>query len=1009
MFFSSKFAQSFLKKLSVGELPTEKEQRKFLRDRENLLLTDSGGDTALQLSIKSRDIIPLFDSQLAIKNGFNQLTAALIRAGANVNAANNNGATLLSLAAENGYTEIADMLIKAGANVNAADNFSNTTLHDAAYKGHGEIADMLMKAGANVNAVNNISSTPLHCAADKGHGEIADMLIKAGANVNATNSDGVTPLIYAAEKGYGEIAGILVKAGANVNFANNFGTTPLLWAAEKGYEAIADMLIKAGADVNVINSVGVTPLIYAANKGNGEIADMLLKAGAKVNAANNKGATPLSVAAERGYKEIADMLIKAGANVNAVNSFSRTPLHYAAENGHREIADMLIKAGADVNATNGDGVTPLIYAAEKGYTDIADVLIKAGADVNAANSNNTTPLLWAAENGYMEIADMLVKAGADVNAANRYGDTSLLYAVDKGFLTIAELLLEKGADIGKANQRGYTALAIALKNGLKNMAETLLDKNADVHAVTNAGFTPLIYAAERGYTDVVRLLLSRGADPDRRTDEGKTALSLAKKNGHTQAEKLLRAVTTSTIDMKVYKSKDWELSFLYPDDWTVLSENDVSGTWSIPVSVGGAFDAGQRPVFMVNARRDEILSPLASFVTVTQMLIDGSMVTVPHSPSEYTETSKKNLAKYFDGLRFKSVCEVRLHGGVPAAKEIYSYDSQGGRVTEMSVTAFCKGLSYQLICDMPEQKERRYIELFDAILNTVRITREPVGINWEIPDDLVTYGEGGSSQAVTDAFLAEGKQAGQAAGRDVSSDSTPSGGKKLPPVVKRTVAPLQTSSPEEAINYLFDTALPSLESIPLSSVKALYEGYETSWRSNGLFHAGSDELRGRVYPNILKTCRQPGFHRYHIDMFDHNSRLVAMAGADDGGASVCIWRADDQYYFCGNYFFESGTGVGIDQTGRGCPEMSEQEIQEAVDALVKECRWHFSNVDDYSAMESEFARREAEIIRPIGEKLNRAGGMALMRKVYERVEAECGRSCRSALDMKWGRIGDWMS
>jgi len=141
-------------------------------------------------------------------------------------------------------------------------------------------------------------------------------------------------------------------------------------------------------------------------------------------------------------------------------------------------------------------------------------------------------------------------------------------------------------------------------------------------------------------------------------------------------------------------------------------------------------------------------------------------------------------------------------------------------------------------------------------------------------------------------------------GPDASADGAPRGAKKSPPVAKRNVAPLQTSSPEEAIRYLFDTALPSLESISLSSVKAQYEGYETSWRSNGLFRAGRDELRGHVYLSITKTCRQPGFHFYNIAMYDDNSRLVAMAFADGDGASVCIWRADGQYYFCGNYFFE---------------------------------------------------------------------------------------------------------
>ncbi len=60
-------------------------------------------------------------------------------------------------------------------------------------------------------------------------------------------------------------------------------------------------------------------------------------------------------------------------------------------------------------------------------------------------------------------------------------------------------------------------------------------------------------------------------------------------------------------------------------------------------------------------------------------------------------------------------------------------------------------------------------------------------------------------------------------------------------------------------------------------------------------------------------------------------------------------------------------------------------------------------IDDARAVEllislrAEFERQERELIRPIGEKLNQAGGPALMRRVYQEVEAMTGRNCRSAL------------
>jgi len=91
------------------------------------------------------------------------------------------------------------------------------------------------------------------------------------------------------------------------------------------------------------------------------------------------------------------------------------------------------------------------------------------------------------------------------------------------------------------------------------------------------------------------------------------------------------------------------------------------------------------------------------------------------------------------------------------------------------------------------------------------------------------------------------------------------------------------------------------------------------------------------------------------------------------------------------------------------PALNEQEISRALDTLVGECMWHFSNSGNYESLKGEFQSRENKTIKPIGEKLHKAGGMALMREVYEQVEARCGRSCRSALDMKWNGVGNWMS
>ncbi|MBU1052482.1 MAG: hypothetical protein KKC46_01485 [Proteobacteria bacterium] len=88
-------------------------------------------------------------------------------------------------------------------------------------------------------------------------------------------------------------------------------------------------------------------------------------------------------------------------------------------------------------------------------------------------------------------------------------------------------------------------------------------------------------------------------------------------------------------------------------------------------------------------------------------------------------------------------------------------------------------------------------------------------------------------------------------------------------------------------------------------------------------------------------------------------------------------------------------------------------VEKAIKDLIKECEWHIMNANQYETKKEEFKRRENNIVRPIGEKLHKEGGLALMRNVYQQVEKviieKHQKSCDSALNMKWGRIGDWRS
>ena len=65
-----------------------------------------------------------------------------------------NDAELLWDAAQKGHVDVATALIRNGANVNAADKWKRTALEFAASGGHVDIVKVLIQNGADVNAVD---------------------------------------------------------------------------------------------------------------------------------------------------------------------------------------------------------------------------------------------------------------------------------------------------------------------------------------------------------------------------------------------------------------------------------------------------------------------------------------------------------------------------------------------------------------------------------------------------------------------------------------------------------------------------------------------------------------------------------------------------------------------------------------------------------------------------------------------------------------------------------------
>src|SRR6202795_3427633 len=262
-------------------------------------------------------------------------------------------------------------LLKSGANVNAAEGDGSTALHWASYRDDLESADLLIRAGANVNAANDLGATPLWAASQNGSEAMVRKLLQAGANPNLALLAGETPLMVAARSGYAGIVEQLLAKDANPGARGARGQTALMWAVSQKHPDVVKVLLAHGADVKArseewsqmmavpphgylgynrqIPHGGDTALLFAARVGDLDSAKLLVAAGANVNDADGWGVSATVLAAHSGYRDIVEFLLEKGADPSAAAA-GFTALHEAILRRDEKMATALLDHGADPNA-----------------------------------------------------------------------------------------------------------------------------------------------------------------------------------------------------------------------------------------------------------------------------------------------------------------------------------------------------------------------------------------------------------------------------------------------------------------------------------------------------------------------------------------------------------------------------------------------------------------------------------------------------------------------------------
>ena len=463
-------------------------------------------------------------------------------------------------AAMRGDADTVRALLRDGADVNAAQGDGMTALHWSAINGDAGLTRVLLYAGANADSTTRLGGyTPLHLATNEGRGEVVTVLLEAGSNPAAITDTGLVALHFAAQAGDAKAVLTLLEHGADINIrGETHGRAPLIFAASRNRLEAMEVLIAQGADVYLATKVIDYPararqdnlarqarqrIVEAAKPpqpgGRGAPPQQGQQQSDPANAPPNDppdpdtppvrgggGAAPAdppdpdtppaggaqadppdpdTTPDRRGGgtdpADIPDPDDPAGtprtnlSNVSSFRGLSTTDqigkqggfaaIHYAAREGYADAALMLLDVGTDIDLlTSGDKSTPMVVAVINGNFDLAMELLERGADPKLLSEDGVGPLF--------------ATINIEWHLRTWYPQPTAAEQQDTSYLELMRALLEAGAD---ANERTTSHI-------------WYVAYNAGRMGVDFSGITPLWRAAYATDVKAMRLLVEYGADPN---------------------------------------------------------------------------------------------------------------------------------------------------------------------------------------------------------------------------------------------------------------------------------------------------------------------------------------------------------------------------------------------------------------------------------------------------------------------------------------------------------------
>ena len=140
------------------------------------------------------------------------------------------GRTAILAGTESGDAALLSAVLKGGASLDTANEQGLTVLMLAARHGNGDYTRALLDAGASIDAIDQNGRSALHHAAIRNRTDILRLLLDRGARSDLGDASGLTPLDIAVIGGFPEGIATLAAAGARVNLGSPLANDVLLAA-----------------------------------------------------------------------------------------------------------------------------------------------------------------------------------------------------------------------------------------------------------------------------------------------------------------------------------------------------------------------------------------------------------------------------------------------------------------------------------------------------------------------------------------------------------------------------------------------------------------------------------------------------------------------------------------------------------------------------------------------------------------------------------------------------------